>query len=134
MSILALPTLYTEQEAATALQMSPDTLQRHRRRGTIPFRQIGNRIRYTESDITEFLDRCRENICPPTRTSPDVTEPIGLANAPEAQTGIELGLTPALDKPAASRLARLTFGKPTNDSQLGSWKTDQPAMKNQARS
>jgi excisionase family DNA binding protein len=134
MSILAVPKLYTEQEAAAALQMSPDKLQRLRRRGSVPYRQIGNRVRYTESDINEFLDRCRENVCPQSKPNREAMEPIGLVNATEAQTGIALGSTPALDKPAASRLARLTFGKPTNDSQLGSWKTDQPAMKNQARS
>jgi excisionase family DNA binding protein len=130
MTLLALPNLYSEQEAAKALSLSVDTVRRARRDGSMPFRRLGNRVRYTETDLLEYLERRRENgICPIKMANPESMATIGLASAPEAKTGIEHGSTPMLDKPAASRLARQTFGKPATASQLGSWKTERSATK-----
>lgn len=53
-----LPRLWTEAEVAEYLSVNPETVARERRRGRLPFRRIGGRIRYTDSDLREYLDRC----------------------------------------------------------------------------
>ncbi len=58
MSATSLPRLMTEAEVALYLGANPETVARERRRGRLPFRKIGGLIRYTDSDLREYLDRC----------------------------------------------------------------------------
>jgi excisionase family DNA binding protein len=48
--------IYSKQEAAKALRVSPVTIDRNRRIGKLPFHKIGRRVVFTETDISEFLD------------------------------------------------------------------------------
>lgn len=54
--------LLTEDEAAKALQVCGRTLRKARQEGSLPFIRIGRTIRYTETDLTQFIERARE--CP----------------------------------------------------------------------
>jgi len=58
MTPTALPALWTEAEVAEYLGVNPETVARERRRGRLPFRKIGGLIRYTDSDLREYLERC----------------------------------------------------------------------------
>ena len=50
--------VYNEKEAAEALGISRITLQRIRLRGGISFSRVGNSIRYTAKNLTDFLAAC----------------------------------------------------------------------------
>lgn len=126
MNVVALPKLFSEREAAASLGLSVDTMQRARAAGRIRFKRLGNgkgRIRYTESDLLDYLERCEENSCRQNTKSPVKSDPIGLASAQTASNGAEHGTTPPLDKRAGSRLARAAFKKPMTGSPIGTWRT-----------
>jgi excisionase family DNA binding protein len=55
---MAIPIVYNKSSASKALGISTETLDRYRRSGKLPFRRIGDRILFTESDLTAFLDGC----------------------------------------------------------------------------
>jgi predicted site-specific integrase-resolvase len=125
MSVSPIPVLLNEADAAIALGCSVDTLQRMRRAGTIRFRRIGmgrGRIRYTHSDILDYLARSEENAC----LTPAKSDLTGSASDQTAQTGAEHGSK--VDKHAASRLAQRNFRKPTTGSLNGMWRTVSPEM------
>lgn len=127
MTLITLPRHCSEAEAAAALGVSIDTLQRVRRAGKIRFRRLGTgrgRIRYTEADLLDYLERCKESTC---QTVPCDMANTGLASDPTARSGAEHGTTPESVKHAAHRLAQTTLRKPTADSLRGSWKTARPA-------
>lgn len=108
---IRLPRLLTERDAAKALGVSNDTLFRERRRGRIAFTLIGNRVRYTEAHLAEYIEnrtqRCRANETIDRSSSANT----GLANGPTPKCGAGAGLIPAHDKRAAHRLAQSTFKK-----------------------
>ena len=53
-----MPTVYSRKTAAKELGVSVETLDRYKDIGKLPYRKIGDRILFTESDLTEFLDNC----------------------------------------------------------------------------
>jgi len=53
-----MPTVYNKKSAAKALGISLRTLNRYKEHGKVPFRQIGDRVLFTESDLVAFLDNC----------------------------------------------------------------------------
>ena len=53
-----MPTVYNKTKAAKTLGISLRTLNRYKDMGKLPWRQIGDLVRFTESDLLEFLDNC----------------------------------------------------------------------------
>jgi len=53
-----MPNLYNRNEAARTLKISVETLDRYRMTGKLPYHQIGDRVVFTDSDLTKFLDAC----------------------------------------------------------------------------
>ena len=51
-------TLFDEEEAEKYLRSSTSTLYRYRKSGKLSYRKIGDRILYTGSDLTAFLEAC----------------------------------------------------------------------------
>src|SRR5215216_5613233 len=51
--------LFNEKEACAVLGISAVTLWRLRRAGQISYRRVFNSLRYSEADLTEFLDRSK---------------------------------------------------------------------------
>jgi excisionase family DNA binding protein len=51
--------LLTKKQAAEILLISPVTLDRLRKSGSLNFRQIGAHVRFLPQDLEEFLDRSR---------------------------------------------------------------------------
>ena len=49
---------YTKREAAETLGISLNTLNRYKKLEKIPYKQIGDRVLFTVSDLTAFLDSC----------------------------------------------------------------------------
>jgi len=50
--------IFTKKEAAQALCISIETLDKYRRQGKISFRMIGDRILFTERDLIDFIESC----------------------------------------------------------------------------
>jgi excisionase family DNA binding protein len=48
---------YTAEEVAQKLSLSLVTVRRHTRAGMFPCHRIGRAVRYTETDITKYLER-----------------------------------------------------------------------------
>ena len=46
------------QDVCQALKISPRILQDYRNNGILPYRQLGGKILYRESDIERVLQRC----------------------------------------------------------------------------
>lgn len=109
-NLLAIPRLLTEQQTAEALGVSIYTVQRERKRGHLAGRLIGNRWRYTEADIVDYIER--KKACPAGgMTGPDRSEITGSAGGRIPRSGAAPGSTPPGDRLAAHRLAQQTFGK-----------------------
>lgn len=53
-------TLMTEDEAAQALRLCAKTLRKARQQGELSFVRIGRNVRYSESDLAQFIERSRE--------------------------------------------------------------------------
>ena len=51
-------TIFKRGAAAKALGVSVETLDRYKKNGRLPYHQIGDRVVFTESDLTAFLDSC----------------------------------------------------------------------------
>ena len=51
-----MPNLFDKKKAAEMLGISPVTLDRLRQRGQLPYRTIGNQIRFLESDLFSFIE------------------------------------------------------------------------------
>jgi excisionase family DNA binding protein len=49
--------VYSKQEAAKLLCISPVTIDRLRRSKSISFRKVGARVVFTQADIDQFLER-----------------------------------------------------------------------------
>ena len=50
--------VFDNKNAAKALNISISTLTRYRKKGTLAYRQIGDRILYTKSDLIALLNEC----------------------------------------------------------------------------
>jgi len=50
--------IFNKKSAAKVLGISVETLDRYRKMGKLPYRQIGDRVIFTESDLATFLDLC----------------------------------------------------------------------------
>ncbi len=70
-TLMQLPHLLTEREAAAALGISIDTLRRERRRGRIDYVKIGARVRHTEKHLVDYIEngtvRCHKSQIDPSR-------------------------------------------------------------------
>jgi len=53
-----MPDVYNRKEAARALKISVETLDRYRTAGKLPYHRIGDRVIFTPDDLTKFLDAC----------------------------------------------------------------------------
>jgi hypothetical protein len=67
---MALPKLYTDDEAAEYFGMSKVTLWRERSRGQINFRRCAGRLIYTQQDLEQYLERCSNG---PAQTKRQIT-------------------------------------------------------------
>lgn len=50
------PALLTEAEAAEALRLCPRTLRKARKSGRLTYVLIGSRVRYKQSDLSDFIE------------------------------------------------------------------------------
>jgi hypothetical protein len=62
-----LETVFNSKEAAKKLKMSVRHLKREQYARRITFVQSGKKILYTESDLQNYLDRCRVSAKPVAR-------------------------------------------------------------------
>jgi hypothetical protein len=93
---------FDEAEAARRLGVSKATVMRERVAGKIHPMRIGQRvIRYTESILDEYREKCRN--------APAKSATTGSASAVDRSNGAERGSTPKLDKRDAHRLAQAIF-------------------------
>jgi len=53
---------FTEPEAAVLLGVKPHVLRDCRRRGELQGAKVGSKIVYTRVDLSDFLDRQKENL------------------------------------------------------------------------
>ena len=108
--IVVFPKLFTEREAAEMLSISLATIRRVRDSGKIAYRRVSKGIKYTQADLSEYLDNGRV----PCKTSntKDKSESTGCQSEKVRTPGAERGSTGAHDKQSAHRLAQATFGKP----------------------
>ena len=59
--------LWTVEEAAAYLGVKPEWLAEAARKGIVPSRKIARARKFTESDLTEYLDRVKQGQDPWTR-------------------------------------------------------------------
>jgi excisionase family DNA binding protein len=52
-----MPILFTKREVAERLGCSTVTVDKLRRLGKLPYRKIGALVKFTEADLSAFLDR-----------------------------------------------------------------------------
>jgi len=53
--------IFNRKSLAKILGVSTETVDRCRKSGKLPYHRIGDRIIFTESDLTTFLDNCGGN-------------------------------------------------------------------------
>jgi len=53
-----MPNVYDKKSASKALKISVETIDRLRKTGKLPYHRIGDRILFTEADLTSFLENC----------------------------------------------------------------------------
>ena len=53
-----IPVLFNYSEAAEMLTMSEKTLRRHVQQGRVPHRKIGRYVRFTEADLSAYIEAC----------------------------------------------------------------------------
>jgi hypothetical protein len=106
----------TEAEAAKRLRISRSTLMRDRLAGKARPIIYGKRtIRYTLAILEEYRETCR--------TSLDKSATSGSPSGPALSNGAAPGMTGALDRHDAHRLAQATFRRPKSLSPSGSSST-----------
>jgi len=78
-----MPSLYNKKNAAQALGISVETLDRYKKNGKLPFHQIGDRILFTENDLNTFIDACAvsSTVKPSVREKAEMAK-VAVANAP----------------------------------------------------
>ena len=118
--ILSLPRLLTDEDVAAALGCSTQTVKRERRRGRLGYTRVGGRIRYTEAQITAYLqDRRKEPSCESEKTGSARSATIGLAGDQTAPRGAAPGSIQEHDRHNAHRLAQIILMKPSSRSPRG---------------
>jgi len=50
--------VFDKKSAASLLNVSKETIDRFRKNGKLRYRKIGDRVVFTECDLTAFLDTC----------------------------------------------------------------------------
>lgn len=50
--------VFSKKQAAAFLKVSVETVNRNLKSGKLPYRKIGKRVVFTESDLAAFLDAC----------------------------------------------------------------------------
>ena len=82
-------TIYSKTQAAKTLGISPRTLDRYREEGKAPYRKIGDRVIFTESDLSAFLDACAvpAMALPSDRESKEMTKAFGRTEGGAAGLG-----------------------------------------------
>jgi excisionase family DNA binding protein len=53
-----MPNVYNKKNAAKALNISVETLDRYKKLGKMPYHQVGDRVIFTEDDLAAFLENC----------------------------------------------------------------------------
>jgi len=53
-----MPIIYTKRTAAKALGVSIRTISRAMDAGLLPYRRLGARVIFTDSDLTSYLNAC----------------------------------------------------------------------------
>src|SRR5690242_7971457 len=61
--------LLTEEEAARRLNLCPRTLRKERQAGRLPYILIGRAVRYTITDLEQFVEASRQDKAPCQSTS-----------------------------------------------------------------
>ena len=102
--------LFNERAAAEALSVSIDTLRRERRRAKIAHTMIGGRIRYTEMQLTRYIE---EHECPTKSSGSGKSADTGSASGLTPGNGAAPGSTPQLDRRAAHQLAQSILKTPS---------------------
>ncbi|MPY72891.1 MAG: helix-turn-helix domain-containing protein [Alphaproteobacteria bacterium] len=108
---LPLPVLMTEGDAAAALGVSIDTMQRLRKRQAIRYRRIGGRIRYTPEDLVDFINASTVERCESETRDFSRSGDIGSASGATARHTTPRGSTKRSAEPVEPPL-RLTISKP----------------------
>lgn len=101
--------LLSEAKAARRLGVSSYTMQRFRKRGEIGFCQIGSAIRYTEKQISEFIEKASKASC---QENDFNSATIGFPSVPVQQIGMQPTSTSVPDKQSVHHLAQAIFSKP----------------------
>ncbi len=115
MSVVPLPILLTEPDAAQRLGISLSMLQRLRRGGRIEFFRIGRLVKYKEAQLTDYLEAaaCRE------KSGPTKSADAGSRAGAIHPCGAAPGSIPFLDKQSARALALAILKKPGARSRSG---------------
>jgi excisionase family DNA binding protein len=50
--------VFNKRNAAKFLGVSTETIDRYRKKGKLPYHQIGDRVVFTENDLIAFLEAC----------------------------------------------------------------------------
>lgn len=50
--------IYNKTEAAKKLKISVESINRNMKCGRLPYHKIGESVRFTESDLSTFLEAC----------------------------------------------------------------------------
>ena len=53
-----MPTVFNKKAAAKTLGLSVETINRAMKAGLLPYRKCGQRVVFTEGDLTTYLDSC----------------------------------------------------------------------------
>ena len=53
-----MPTIFNKKTAAKTLGLSEETINRAMKAGLLPYRKCGQRVVFTESDLTTYLAAC----------------------------------------------------------------------------
>lgn len=105
---LRFPRFLTESQVAEVLGVSVDTVARMRKRGAIPFRMIGRRVKFTEDDVLAYIDGSRvapcERLGKTASPAPSSTEASGSSNARAPEPGCAAGTTPPTANQARAEL------------------------------
>lgn len=106
-------TLLTEQQVADRLGVKVCTVANERKRGKLGFTPVGAKIRVSDQQLNEYLQRQKVEACVSGNQNPDRSATIGLPKSRVAtgstMRGATHGMMVALDKHVVSALAQRTF-------------------------
>jgi hypothetical protein len=110
---IPLPRLHTEAQASKELNVSIDTLRRERKRHHIGYTRVGNRIRYTDQHLCDYVHANEVRPCQDIARAPDSSPASGLVNGPAAPCFTGHGLTREPDRRGEHRLALMILQSPS---------------------